>query len=347
MKFGTIAGLLSCASAIDLTTPENEEALEQQDYEMSQLCQNMDTIDSEDLIDLDEESAPKKKYVKKVRGAYKKHYGLSKAKIDAENHHILSTQATCMKFVKQYRGHPKVCNWCKAAKAPSVIWKWDTDDKVWFRWYENKWHYWGPSKHGFTAKGWTWYKGYWHHNGWIFKHTGGMWWRFQAHKWVKYSRTITINPTPPRGPKICRPFFMLKKWGFPTSLGAKTLPRCKVGAGKAAIWYMWKDRGNCRFLGGRLVYQKIKTCKSGRPHQWAKVTRCVRGPILSKKGLNYKTGKSSKGKKVSKHAGHKHVKKVVKHTKKVVKNKHAGHKHVKKNTCVSGVYQDKRSVKIA
>merc|ERR1712146_523346 len=34
----------------------------------------------------------------------------------------------------------------------------------------------------------------------------------------------------------------------------------------------------------------IKICKTGRPHQWAKVTRCVQGPILSKKGLNYKTG---------------------------------------------------------
>ena len=56
MKFGTIAGLLSCASAIDLTTPENEEALEQQDYEMSQLCQNMDTIDGDNLLDLDDES---------------------------------------------------------------------------------------------------------------------------------------------------------------------------------------------------------------------------------------------------------------------------------------------------
>jgi len=127
-----------------------------------------------------------------------------------------------------------------------------------------------------------------------------MWWRFQGHKWVKYSKSVTINPTPPRGPKICRPFFMLKKWGFPTSLGAKTLPRCKVGAGKAAIWYMWKNRGNCRFLGGKLVYQKIKVCKTGRPHQWAKVTRCVRGPILSKKGLNYKTGKGIvKSKKVA------------------------------------------------
>jgi len=38
MKFGTIAGLLSCATAMDLETPQTEEALQQQDYEMSQLC---------------------------------------------------------------------------------------------------------------------------------------------------------------------------------------------------------------------------------------------------------------------------------------------------------------------
>ena len=38
MKFATIAGLLSFATAMDIQTPQNEEALEQQDYEMSQLC---------------------------------------------------------------------------------------------------------------------------------------------------------------------------------------------------------------------------------------------------------------------------------------------------------------------
>jgi len=50
----------------------------------------MDDIEDLDL-DEDDESAPKKKYIKKVSSTYKKHYGLSKAKIDAENNHILST----------------------------------------------------------------------------------------------------------------------------------------------------------------------------------------------------------------------------------------------------------------
>merc|ERR1712086_1168059 len=97
------------------------------------------------------------------------------------------------------------------------------------------------------------------------------WYRFQGHKWVRYGKTVNIKPTVPRGAKICRPFYMLKKFGFPSSLGAKSLPRC-------------------RFLGGRLVYQKHAVCKAGKPHQWARVVRCVRGAVLSKKGLNYKTG---------------------------------------------------------
>merc|ERR1719424_1818473 len=116
------------------------------------------------------------------------------------------------------------------------------------------------------------------------------WYRFQGHKWVRYGKTVNIKPTVPRGAKICRPFYMLKKFGFPSSLGAKSLPRCRVGSGKKAVYYMWKNRSGCRFLGGRLVYQKHAVCKAGKPHQWARVVRCVRGAVLSKKGLNYKTG---------------------------------------------------------
>jgi len=157
-------------------------------------------------------------------------------------------------------------------------------------------------------------QGYWHHNGWVFKYVGKNWYRFQGHKWVRYGATVKINPTPPRGKKICRPFRMLKKFGFPGSLSSKRLPRCKVGTGKSSVLYMWKDRAACRFLGGRLSMQKRSICKVGRPHQWARVIRCVRGPILSKKGLNYKTGRSSRS---------------VRRTKTV------------------GVYQDKRAVKIA
>ena len=287
MKFTTIAALVGVASAIEVE--QTDDNLMQQSAEMEQLCQNMGEIDEESLVETEVE-ADESEDRKKISGTSKQHYNRSTKQINAENHHILSTQSKCLNFVRKYRGHPKVCNWCKKAKAPSVIWKWDHSGKVWYRWYDNKWHYWGPSKRGFTSVGWTWYKGFWHHNGWVFKYTGGYWYRFQGHKWVRYGKTVSIKPTVPRGAKICRPFYMLKKFGFPSSLGAKSLPRCKVGSGKKAIYYMWKNRAGCRFLGGRLVYQKHAVCKAGKPHQWARVVRCVRGAVLSKKGLNYKTG---------------------------------------------------------
>jgi hypothetical protein len=285
MKLATIAAILGVAQAVDVEQPNESLIQEAEDMEMQ--CKDMDTIDSESLLEATEDI----ELEKNIKSTYKKHYNRTKKQVDAENNHIISTQSKCLKFVQKYRGHPKVCNWCKKAKAPSVIWKWDPSRRVWYRWYDNKWHYWGPSKRGFTTVGWTWYKGYWHHNGWVFKYYGNYWYRFQGGKWVRYGRQVPIKPKVPIGPKICRPFYLLKKWGFPTSLGSKRLPRCRVGSGRKAAYYMWKDRKACRFLGGRLVYQTHKTCKTGRPHQWARVVRCVAGPKISKKGLNYKTGR--------------------------------------------------------
>jgi hypothetical protein len=62
--------------------------------------------------------------------------------------------------------------YCKKQKEPKVIWKWDYTLKVWYRWshYSKSWMYWGPSKGDFTAAGWTWYSGYWHHGGYVFKY---------------------------------------------------------------------------------------------------------------------------------------------------------------------------------
>jgi len=131
-----------------------------------------------------------------------------------------------MRFVKQHRDHHAVCNWCKKAKSPAIRWKWVVEEKVWYRWYDGKWHYWGPSKEGFTAVGWTWYKGYWHHGGYVFKYTRGRWYRFQAGRWVLFGRRVPVKPAAPKGKKICRPFYLLKKYGFPSSLSAKKLPRC-------------------------------------------------------------------------------------------------------------------------
>jgi hypothetical protein len=68
------------------------------------------------------------------------------------------------------------------------------------------------------------------------------------------------------------------------------MPRCQVGRGRRAAVYMWKNHAACRFLGGKLVYHRTKVCKAGRPHRWQRVTRCVRGAVLTNKGFNYKTG---------------------------------------------------------
>jgi len=82
----------------------------------------MGTIDNDSLLEATEDI----EIEKNIKGTEKKHYSKTKAQIDAENKHILGTQATCMKFVNKYRGHPKVCNWCKKARAPKVIWKWNS-----------------------------------------------------------------------------------------------------------------------------------------------------------------------------------------------------------------------------
>lgn len=50
---------------------------------------------------------------------------------------------------------------------------------------------------------------------------------------------------------------------------------------------MWKNAKDCRFLGGKKVHQKMFKCKSGQPHVWAKITKCVRGPMPKKGGFNY------------------------------------------------------------
>jgi len=82
------------------------------------------------------------------------------------------------------------------------------------------------------------------------------------------------------------------KYGFPASLAAAKMPRCKVGSGSKAAIFMWKDEKACRFLGGKLIYQAKQTCKVGKPHQWKRVVRCVKGAVITHKGLDYKTGKA-------------------------------------------------------
>lgn len=78
--------------------------------------EGIEDLDLDDqFVDLEEEEGEdRRKYIKKVEESYKKRYGKTKAQIDAENHHILSTQAKCLHFVKKYPGHYKVCKYCKS-----------------------------------------------------------------------------------------------------------------------------------------------------------------------------------------------------------------------------------------
>lgn len=195
-----------------------------------------------------------------------------------------------MDFVAKHPGHTKVCDWCKKAPEPKEKWKWDEDSQVWYKYYDGKWHYWGPSKDGFTANGWSWYKGYWHHDGYVFKYENNKWYRFQGKKWVEYGDQVPVKPERPRGPKDCRKFHILRQKGFPNSLAAKTVPRCKVGEGNSSAIYMWQDDAACKFLGGKKVDEPYHVCKTGTAHKWEEITKCVQGEIISGKGLNYTTG---------------------------------------------------------
>jgi len=141
MKFTFAAALIGTAMAVKISEEIVDEQLLQESSEMEKTCADMDSIDEASLIEIDED-----KFKKSVKSTYKKHYGKTKAQIDAENKHIIGTQKTCLNFVKKYRGHMKVCNWCKKAPTPKVIWKWSPTEKVWYRFYDGKWHYWGPSK---------------------------------------------------------------------------------------------------------------------------------------------------------------------------------------------------------
>merc|ERR1719473_1631396 len=153
MKFSLVAGLIGATSAVDLDKMTETDKLVQEEANLlEEQCKDMHSIDEDSLLETEEE-----KYKKAIKSSYKAHYGKTKKQIDAENHHILSTQKKCLSFVKKYRGHAKVCNWCKKAPAPKVVWKWSPTEKVWYRFYDGKWHYWGPSKKGFTHAGGTWW----------------------------------------------------------------------------------------------------------------------------------------------------------------------------------------------
>lgn len=224
---------------------------------------------------------------KNIKSSYKEHYGKTVEDIDKENQKILNTQQKCLDFVKTHAEHPAVCQWCKEAEEPEVKWRWNEIEKAWYKWYDDGWHYWGPSKDGFTTTGWTWYGGFWHHGGYAYKYEDGEWYRFENKKWEHYDSTVPVKPEAPKTKKICRPYYKLMKAGYPESLSAQEIPRCKVGD----QLYMWGDEASCNFLGGKKVMLKHKVCKSGEEHHWKRVTKCVLGyDDGGSEGLDYETG---------------------------------------------------------
>jgi len=112
---------------------------------------------------------------------------------------------------------------------------------------------------GFTSKGWSWYRGFWHHDGYAYKWKSGVWWRWENRVWRRYRKNLPISPKRPVGKKECRHFYKRMKPGFNPGLSEKRIPRCIVGSDV----YMWKGAGNCRFLGGKLHYMARKVCKAG------------------------------------------------------------------------------------
>jgi hypothetical protein len=288
MKFSIAAFLLGAAKASEISDPVLEESqlleTECQDYqnydEETLLAYQPEEFDEVELEDGEEH----KGNGNHVSSTAQKHFGKSWNKINAENHHILTTQAKCLRFVKKHPGHLKVCTWCKNSKIPKILWKWDYTLKVWYRFshYDKKWHYWGPSKKGFTSVGWSYYRGYWHHGGFAYKYYNGQWWRYVNRKWEKYAKTVPVTPKPPAVRKECRAFYLRMKAGFSASLAEKKLPRCKVGKEV----FQWRGEADCRFIGGKLAYITRHTCKSRHSNdQWKRVIRCVREPRATGKGL--------------------------------------------------------------
>lgn len=290
MKFSVMAALLGSTSAISLNNSQLSK--------MGNLCKDMNKYDMS-LVELETMDAPAagvgnfNNATKNTEETIQKHFGKTQAAIDAENKHILETQATCLDFVNNHKDHPAVCNWCHENAKPETgeTWQWNPEEGVWYKWYGDKYHYWGPSKEGLKHD-WSWYQGYWHHNGYVYKYENNKWWRFQGGDWTEYKEKIDIDPETPYGEE-CREFLKLEQVHIPDSLTEHDMPRCQVGEGAQKVVYEWTDEADCTFLGGAKVFQKNFKCKDGTGPQFVKKEVCVKGPRISEKGLDYKTGKAA------------------------------------------------------
>lgn len=296
MKFSVIAALMSSTYAVSLRNTQLSK--------MTEMCKDMSKFDMS-LVELEEDpTAGVGKFnaeTKNTADTIAKHFGKTQAEIDAENKHILETQKTCMDFVSTHKDHPAVCNWCHENAQPTgETWQWNPEEGVWYKWSGDKYHYWGPSKEGLKHD-WSWYEGYWHHDGYVYKYENKKWYRFQGGQWDEYKDKIEIEPEL-HYTKECREFLKLEQVHIPDSLTEHDIPRCQVGEGAQKVVYEFTDDADCTFLGGAKVFQKNFKCKDGTGPQFVKKEVCIQGPAKAKGGFDYKTGQAAKKVEVKKPA---------------------------------------------
>lgn len=118
-------------------------------------------------------------WVDNTKGSEKSHSGKTRNQILKANKKILDTQQKCLDFVSQNPDHPEVCKWCSENQEPSNPWLWNAAEGVWYKWWGSEFHYWGANKDG-RKHDWSWYKGYWHHDGYSYKYENNKWSRFQG-----------------------------------------------------------------------------------------------------------------------------------------------------------------------
>ena len=210
MKFQVLVALLGLAKASESL---EDLALKQRADELEDYCKDAEHIevDDESLLNLDNqinedepdlgetdlaEVGEEVQADRSTKHSYYSHYGKSKSQIDRENRRILynlkalkKKEKTCYSFVTKHKDHPKICTWCKKHyRYVRNQWRWVSAERAWYRYYGGKWHYWGIVKSGFRGNGWSWYKGYWHHGGYVYKYVHRKWYRFYNHRWNYYAK---------------------------------------------------------------------------------------------------------------------------------------------------------------
>jgi hypothetical protein len=296
MKFSVMSALIGVSSAVPI-----KNLLEGKDqYErMSAMC-NTDAlaqVGSSNLLQIKDDGATAapvtdnhgiSNWVDNTKESEQAHFGKTKAEIDAENKKILDTQKQCLDFVNDHPDHPEVCQWCRDNHEPTDPWQWNPSEGVWYKYHNGNYHYWGPSKDGLQHE-WSWYNGYWHHGGYVFKYENGKWHRFQGGEWHEYGEKIDIDPVAPRT-KECRSVLRLEQHHVPDSLAEQDHARCQVGQGVNKALYQWTDDADCIFLGGTKIYQKNYACAVGQSEQYREVEVCVQGEKVTHEGFDYTTG---------------------------------------------------------